>query len=479
MQTFFKSPRAAFRTSEVGGLLAVLGFPVSISVSQAGLFFALLGWVWFRRLVPPGSPVPDGTWSLDFRFPVELRVGTGIYASLLLALTINVLLSPRVEWMARIRSGFSGELKDSVLMTMAFWVLAYTGAEQGRRRLYKTLQIVAWVLVLSGAVAVFSKFRLARFPYHLVHGWVATPAARYQHFSGTLFAQTRWPLHLYMPIGFMGTHLTFAALLSFVFPFLLLRVAHPLVSNVRSVLQPALLRRLVLLAVATAVLLLNNGRSAILGLSGALALAFYFFSRTHWRSRLRIVGAVLLVCGLSIGLLATISPRTGSRFGQVIAAVFGGGKHTDWQRIFVWQGTLDIVSRNPVFGVGPGAYGREIENAILRFSQEKPRLWYAYALIQRGHAHNDPFHLLAVGGPLPLLFYLLLLILLVRRMLLPARTIQGEYWKWGPLVVFAGGLYQCYFQDAEVLLPFWLLVGVLLNATEVQPASAGSLLDER
>ena len=474
MQTFFKNPRAAFRTSEIGGALAILGFPVSISVSQTGLFFAIVGWIWYRRLVPPGSHPPEGTWALEFQFPVELRVGVGIYCVLVVSLVIHLFGIPGWELPARLRAGFNNELKDVFLMAMAFWVLAYARPEEGKRRLYRLLHVVAWIIVLSGAVAMFSKFRLAKFPYHILHGWVATPAARYQHFAGTLFAQTNWPLHLYMPIGFMGTHLTYGAQLGFVFPFLLLRVAHPFVQRVRSLFQGASLRRGFVLLLAALVLLLNNGRSAILGLAGALLVALYYFVRAYWLQRWRMLAGILVVLGLCSGVAATVSPGMNDRFGRLVSAIFGEGKHTDWQRTFVWQGTLDIVSRNPVIGVGPGGYGPEIEATILRFSQEKPRLWYAYSLIQRGHAHNDAFHLLAVGGPLALLLFLLLLFMLVRRALMPAQTIEGEFWKWSALTIFPAGLYQCYFQDAEVLLPFWLFVGVLLRSTQRDPASTSA-----
>ncbi|MCB1309358.1 MAG: hypothetical protein KDK30_14305, partial [Leptospiraceae bacterium] len=37
--------RRGFDISSFGGMLAVLGYPLSVSLSQGGLFLALLGWV--------------------------------------------------------------------------------------------------------------------------------------------------------------------------------------------------------------------------------------------------------------------------------------------------------------------------------------------------------------------------------------------------------------------------------------------------
>jgi O-antigen ligase len=146
-----------------------------------------------------------------------------------------------------------------------------------------------------------------------------------------------------------------------------------------------------------------------------------------------------------------------------MTALTGEEKHTDYHRSFLWQGTLDIIEENPVIGVGPGAWNDAIDATVLGYSQEHPRLWYAYEIIQRGHAHNDLMHLVAIAGPLCGLVFLCFIGLYIYRALGPSSSLEYEFWKWGPLVVFFGGLYQCYFQDDEVLLPFWLLVGLALR----------------
>jgi hypothetical protein len=37
-----------------------------------------------------------------------------------------------------------------------------------------------------------------------------------------------------------------------------------------------------------------------------------------------------------------------------------------------------------------------------------------------------------------------------------------EYWKFGPLALLFAGFFQCYFQDDETLLPFWIYFGFAL-----------------
>ncbi|MBI3394862.1 MAG: hypothetical protein HY042_03425 [Spirochaetia bacterium] len=100
---------------------------------------------------------------------------------------------------------------------------------------------------------------------------------------------------------------------------------------------------------------------------------------------------------------------------------------------------------------------------ILDISRERPSLWYAYSVIQRGHAHNDALHLLAVGGPLSLVLYFVFFALLLRSLLRPHQTAEIGYLRWGLVVIFFGGLFQCYFQGDQVLLPFWIIAGLVIR----------------
>ncbi len=265
--------RGGFRLSSFGGALAILTFPVSISLSQLGLVLALIGWVWWsvslRRAGVPG-PLPENTWRMPWLFPRELKFGLGIYGALLFSLIINAALtgfeSPANSSESGIGAAFTragdflvaglrDELKDVMLVLTAFWVLAYTSDERGRARVYRLVTGAAYVLVVSGFISIFSKFRLAKIPKHISSDgwdpafWIGTAAARLQHHAGSLFSGTSLQFDIFMPVGFMGTHLTYAALLGFVFPFLFFRVLHPFIENPRSILKPRIIfHGLVLLA---------------------------------------------------------------------------------------------------------------------------------------------------------------------------------------------------------------------------------------
>lgn len=485
MPVFRPQPDFFFRLSGWGGALALVGFPISVSLSQAGLVLAVIGWALWTRArrkrptagVAPAAAGDRPVWAMPFQAPLLLKIALAVYAFEFVSLVINALLAGSPADIARFFArGLEREFKDVLLVSGAFWMLAYTADPRGERRVFRWLEIAIWVLIASGFFSIFSRFRLSKYPYHMMHGWVGSEIARFQHHLGTFFGETPLQFHIYMPIGFMNTHLTYAALLSFVFPVLTLRLLHPFMSagtagwrgigtGVQSLWRTGKLN-LVLFLAAAIVLMLNNGRSALLGLGVALFIALYYFVRVYWGRRFWRVAPFVAGAIAAFVLLVNLSPHIHARFDRIMSALAGQEKHTDYHRTFLWQGTLEIIQEHPLVGVGPGAWNEEIDATLLAFSQKHPRLWYAYQIIQRGHAHNDFLHLVAIAGPLCGLAFLVFIARFLVLVLSPGRTLEYEFWKWGPLMVFFGGLYQCYFQDDEVLLPFWLLVGLALRGVQ-------------
>ena len=460
-----------FRLSETGGALAVIFFPVSVSLSQFGLFLAILGWILWRTSPGKGVYIPTKTWELPFVFPLELKVGIFLYITILFSLLVRaggIGASGDISGMVQaISSGLRDEFKDIGLISMGFWVLAYTADERGRKKVYSWLKISLMILLVSGFVAIFSKYRLSKIPYHLMHGWEAVAAARYQHLAASFFTESGSPFFLYMPIGFMGTHLTYAALLGYFTPYLFFRSVDIYLNDGIKLFVRKNIVFIVMAATALIILILNNGRSAIFGMLVALLFGLYYFIRVYWRKKIfRFLPHAVIVCAAFL-LLISVSSGAHNRLESLLSALLGQSKHTDWQRTFVWQGTLDIIGRNPILGVGSGGFKPEIEQTILHFSEENPRLWYAYSVIQRGHAHNDLFHFQSIGGIFASAAYLFLFALLARRALLPVARREEDYWKWSALTIFASGLFQCYFQDDEVLLPFWIFAALLIRTTGV------------
>lgn len=486
----------AYRLSVFGGATAILTFPISVSLSQGGLVLALLGWLLWalgkRKSGPATETATPGLSDSDaLRLPL-VRHPALIFAALIYGVEIVSLLINAFEsdnFLAFFGRGYRSEVKDFFLVGMAFWTAAYAHSPENRRRLERLFLIALGIMLIAGLISIFSIYRLQKIPYHLTHGWEPGPNARYQHHVGSLFGASENPLHLYMPIGLMNTHLTYGGILMMLFPVLVFRsltlLLGPLDPRARrsegnglrglwDSLRSAPARDWIwplALALASIIFILNNGRSAIFGMLLATGVGFYVLARTGWQRRLLRLLPVILLGILSLVVLDRVSASVHSRFEQIVGALFGREKHTDFQRTLVWQGALQLSGENPVFGVGPGNFEPSIIQNVVEYGQAQPHLWVAYELAQRGHAHNDMLHFLTIAGAPALLCYLAFFFFYMRHILRPVGP-DPNFWKWGPVAILGAGLFQCYFQDDEVLLPFWALVGFAL-------ASASARLQEQ
>lgn len=444
------------RTSRVGGALMILSYPVSVSLSQFGLLLAILGWAAVpleRRLRGAADLAPPPA----LRTHPALLAALAVYGFILLSLVINALFAP--DSLAFFLRGARTELKDAGLLGAAFWTLAHAADPEGRARIGRWLKYAIGILLASGFLSIWSKFRLSKLPYHLTHGWEASGAARFQHHLGTLFADSNLATHFYMPIGFMNTHLTYAAMLAFALPLLFLRVADPFMHSPRALLTRQFWIKAAPLAVALLIFVLNNGRSALIGAAAATLIGAIYFMARWWGKRSLLLLPTLLVAALALVAVDRVSPHMHYRFERVIGALLGEKKHTDGQRVLVWAGSLKMIEEHPLIGAGAGAYTESIDRDIERFGREHPRLWPEYSFAQRGHAHNDMLHLTAIAGPGALLAYLAMFFFFLQSILTPGAR---EYWKFGPLALLFAGFFQCYFQDDETLLPFWIYFGFAL-----------------
>ncbi len=448
-----------YRLSIFGGATAILTYPWSVSISQAGLALALLGWAWWAVTRPQ---LPDALREQAPELPLlrhpALIAAVAIYVAQLLALLYNAATnSGELGFTAFFARGWRTELKDVFILGMAFWTAAYASTPEGRRNIPRWFTAAVIILVVAGVISIFSKWRLHKLPYHIQHGWEATAAARFQHYLLTVGG-----VHVYMPIGLTNTHLTYGGMLMLVFPFLTFRVLHVYLERPLALLQWKHLGKIMLLGAAALVFLLNNGRSAILGMLIAVLVGLYWLGITHWGRKILRLLPILLLAVMALFAADRLSSGVHDRFEKIVGSLLGRAKHTDFQRTLVWNGTLTVIADHPVAGVGAGNFSSSIEEHIITFSREQPHLWTAYATAQRGHAHNDMLHFLAIGGPLCLLAYLLFFGLLIHAAL--AREEAG-WWRFGVVALLVAGLFQCYMQDDEVLLPFWALVGWTLGAS--------------
>lgn len=471
-----------FKISRFGGALAILSYPISITLSQAGLLLAILGWLGWSIQQRRSMQAPDRTsrspanlsaaqetlqiqnWPMHLQWPAVLLAALGIFGVLFLSLFLNAFLN--VAPGDFLKAGLKAEPKDVFLILGAFWALAYGSHARGRADLMRWLGWALIILLVIGFASIWSRYRLSKIPAFFQNNWMPGPNLRYQHHLGT-FMILGYPVHFYMPIGLMNTHLTYAGLLMLGFPYLCLRVLDPFIRGpLEFLLGPDRwqnLRHLAWLALALIILVLNNGRSAILGALFAGLAGIAYFSVTVWKQRALRLLPLLLAGLLSLAAIQMVSGQIHHRFNRIISALVSGKKkHTDHQRNLIWNGSLELANASPVIGTGPGAYEKNIKNHIIQYSRQHPHLWIYYSLAQRGHAHNDYLHLLVIGG-LPALLSFLFFWALLLAQILKKQSGELEYWKFGPLALLAAGFFQCYFQDDEILLPFWIYIGLVLS----------------
>lgn len=455
----------------------IVGSAMSISLVSLGGFLAVIGWIWEvleRRRVQPqlSNSVQVSGWQI----PAPFWWGFGLFAWLGLSLLLRSLaawadlldnsLMPSGDFQAfiwHLQQGWNKEFKDVFLILAGLWTYTHSRDGRSRRWLLRCFFWAGIILLVAGFISVFTEFRLAKIPQYIQNDWQDSPDARLQHHVGSIPLAGR-VIHLFMPIGLLNTHLTYAALAGVFFLFLAFSLASRYVLNPLSSLKtkPFWIGAGAFL-ILSLVLYLNGGRSALLGTVLSAVLGLYWFTRSRWKKKAR---ALWLPVGgiLAIGVLGTLSlvvlDSSEGRMKEIATANTGEEKHTDYQRLMVWDAAAEMAVRYPLTGVGPGGFEDFVRLDILLTGKAQPYLYYPYALIQRGHAHNDLLNFAAIGGlPAALLF-----LCFWGSVILAILNSGGRarLWRFGLLIVFFGGWFQCFFLDDEVMVPFWALLGLVL-----------------
>lgn len=349
------------------------------------------------------------------------------------------------------RLAWRGELKD-IFLVSAFFVLQGIKKED-QPKITKAFQIFAFFILVTGLVSSFSPYRLSRIISDLYRSSNTWPFQH--HYAG----------FLYLPIGLMNTHLTFGGLLAFVFPYYFFSVYESWKNK-----EPLVMRtlRLGLLSLISFVFLLNNARSSMIGVGISLSLGIYILMVIKREISPKIL-KYLSIGISSLILVFTILYFQTQTIKKVIQPLFGSEKHTDSGRTFIWDSTFPLILENPFFGIGPGAYPTEIEISRKKKEIEHPDLAYFYEVTQRGHSHNDYFHLAAVYGLPAALFYFLLGGWIVYGFSSKKIPREQMFITLGLAGFFFSGLLQCYFQDDEVLIMFYFLLGYFqMSSREVE-----------
>jgi O-antigen ligase len=346
-----------------------------------------------------------------------------------------------------IKHAFRDEMKDIFLVTA--FVSVQGIKKEDKTFLYKTFFVFSLLIVFTGFISIFSMTRLSRLISDLYKTSSSWP---YQHHYGKIGS-----LNIYLPIGLMNTHLTFGGLLAFVFPGFVFRLYDAWYNKAPKL---KIFSHAVLLLLISIVFLFNNARSSLLGALVSVFFGIYlliFFDQDISKKVLKRTGIIFLF--FLIVLLTGY--QTTSAVKRVVDPLFGGEKHTDSGRTFIWDSTFPLIKNNPIFGIGSGNYQKEIETSRKEREKENRELAFFYEVTQRGHAHNDYFHLTAVFGFPQSILYLFLFGTILFTLLSGNIPKSIRFMTYGLVGFFFSGLLQCYFQDDEVLIVFYFLLGYL------------------
>lgn len=359
------------------------------------------------------------------------------------------------------KKGINSEPKDLFLF-LGFIVMTKLRKED-LSLVYRSFVGLAILLVCTGFLSVFSEYRLAWMFSSL---WREMTTWGKQHHIANFGGIT-----LYLPIGLMNTHLTFGGLLLLTYPWIFFRFLYSF-----EVHESWKMRGLWLsvLSIGSFVFLLNNARSSIVGTIIAIAFGYFLWRKKGFKFK------IPLWIPTSLLLLATISSvflwQSSESFRTVIGPILGSEKHTDSGRTFIWDSTFPLIAENPILGIGPGNYSKEIEISRKKRSLDFPDLLFFYETTQRGHAHNDYFHLAVIFGIPTLLVFLLFQFILAREILISQLSFPEISWYLGIIGFFFASLLQCYFQDDEVVIVFWFLVGYFYQSNLLKENSPERIL---
>ncbi len=398
---------------------SIIGAGISISVGQSFLFLALITFLFQSKRKIHISPI--------------LYFGFGIF--------ILYFLSSFYQFVFYNKQLIqkSSEFKD-VFLFSAF-ILVNNLEREEVYKLKKTFLILIILITLEGILSVFSNIRLSRLITDL---YKFNPNYRFAHHYGDILN-----IKLHIPIGLMNTHLTFGGILALLVPISFFEIFY----------SKKKIFYLFILILLVFVFLLNNARSAIIGTGISIIIGLTIFLIQENRVSKKLIKPFFISLIILI-LISTIIVQKTEIGGKILKPILGQEKHTDSGRTFIWHSSFSLIFKNPFFGVGAGNYNEEVIKERNFISQEKKELVFFNEVTQKGHAHNDFIHLFLVSGFLAPISYLTILFLVLTKLFNFRIPFKSKYFYFSIIGFYFAGSFQCYFQDDEVVILFWYLVGL-------------------
>lgn len=407
--------------------IAIVSCAISVSLSQLFLFLTVI--LYF---------ITRGRDSI--RLTPIFFLSIGIFGFYFLSFFYHLAFSGQTSYLSVIKGS---ELKD-VLLFSAFLVVQNLKSKEDIEKIEKAFWLLLVVLLISGFVSIFSPVRLSRLVSDL---FKPSPAWRFAHHYGDLLG-----VGMHLPIGLMNTHLTFAGIFLLFAPFVFFRFIFSIRDRKEVIFHFSILFLFGIIA------LLNNARSALIGASVSIVIGFVdlLFIQKYFslKNTVKLLSIPLIAIALTASLLFFSETMA-----KTIEPLLGQEKHTDSGRTFIWSSTYPMIFANPILGIGPGNYGKEVEIVRKKLSEKYRDLLFFFEVTQRGHAHNDFLHIAAIAGLPAMLFYIMLAAVICYNLLLPKESRTDNILFYGLIGFFFAGLFQCYFQDDEVVIVFWYLLG--------------------
>lgn len=448
------------------GAVGLIFIPFSISITQLFLYIAsLLTFILYIK--------KKFNYSLIFKslFPFILLYVYLFIITMIQNQSLNFIITS--EW------------KDVFLILFFFWSYYFSNSNYSKN-LFRLIIIIFFIFIGVGLISLFIPFRLGNLFYHLQHGFIFDGKYRAQHLIFPLnFISLKWnlnsieyPMGIYMPVGFYGTHLSFGSVIAMIsFYFLSLSL---LKFNYKSFYKKSLLLFMTT-GISILILFFSQARSSIFGFI-VLFLVFLFllvrFQRYNnkWKIIIKTFTYIFLIMTFIIIMIIIFSPY----LKELILQTTGiEKKHTDYQRDLLWFVSIKVFLKNPWIGYGVGNFKDIIFNEILNIIQEKPLLWYPLYQTEIMHGHNDLIHFLVIGGISGGFFYLWFFYQQFKILFENIPKIMKKFnesedfhvfnkenfliFLFLPVFLLFAGMFQCYFLSDHTMQLFWILYGISLR----------------
>ena len=441
--------------------LFLISFPLSVTASQAAAVASII----FTAIDKPKVFKPSTVYGKFF------WISLCLYVSFLFSLLWNINSYSVDEWKKVV---LNSELSD-VWMCFIIPVAGYLYAQKENRKWINFLFYFAFgILAISGFSAIFTEVRLAKY---VSSGFHFPAGERPQHFAGEFFGR-----FTYLPIGFMSTHLTFGGILSLVIPGILVSNIFfyrykKFFANKQYQFFLLFLSLSLLSVISLLVFFYNQSRSAWVGV---IFVFFLFYIKLHRRIHRKIfhskvwIPVLIFLCisGLTVVYFAKKNWLLERAFKESLQ-----DNTTENQRYFIYRGTLKVITKNFLTGVGPGHFKEAHQMQSNKMIEKNEQLWYELFITPRSHAHFDLLHFFSVGGFISAGIFLYLWFYLLVYFFYSQRTYQALLFS-GIFSLLPAGFFQCYLLDDEVALPFYALCGLFLSGSSMDRKS-NILVDHR